>query len=328
MDRFHRIYRLHAELARARRPVSRRQLEERLECSPATVKRILLDMRDSLHAPIEYDREQNGYYYRRPVAGEPAYELPGLWFQPEELHALLAAQQLLARLQPGLFESVLAPLRGRIDEILALGSQRRDELGRRVRIFAMAARRVDAAVFGTVTEALLARRRLAIEYFGRARGTATERAVSPARLVHYRGNWYLDAWCHVVEALRIFSLDRIERAVVLPAPAREVDDEVIDSALSGSYGIFGGPATELAVLRFSAPAARWVADESWHPAQQSTWLEDGRFELQIPYGNPTELIRDILRWAPECEVVAPGVLRTAVLEALAAGLEQNRARGD
>jgi predicted DNA-binding transcriptional regulator YafY len=37
----------------------------------------------------------------------------------------------------------------------------------------------------------------------------TEREVSPQRLVHYRDNWYLDAWCHLREDVRSFSIDAI-----------------------------------------------------------------------------------------------------------------------
>jgi predicted DNA-binding transcriptional regulator YafY len=44
--------------------------------------------------------------------------------------------------------------------------------------------------------------------------------VSPQRLVHYRNTWYLDAWCHRVDALRRFALDAIEEAQVLDRKAR------------------------------------------------------------------------------------------------------------
>lgn len=320
MERFHRIYRLHQCLSAARLPVPRRTLEERLECSSATVKRIIQDMRDSLNAPIEYDRERNGYHYRKPGEGEPSYELPGMWFQPDELHALLTAQHLLARLQPGLFDALLAPLRGRIQGILAAGAgadgARSAELGRRVRVLPMAARKLDASVFTTVADALLGRARLAIDYRGRASDQPSERAVSPQRLVHYRENWYLDAWCHRADDLRIFALDRIARAERLAEAAHEVEDAELDRRVTGSYGIFGGVATETAVLRFDPEAARWVADEQWHPAQQGAWLADGRFELRVPYGIGTELVRDVLRWMPLCEVVSPPALRASVASAV------------
>jgi len=49
-------------------------------------------------------------------------------------------------------------------------------------------------------------------------------------------------------------------------------------------------------------------------------LADGRYELRVPYGNPAELIMDILKYGPDCEVLGPRGLREAVAERLAAAL--------
>ena len=108
MDRFDRIFELNRILQGARYPVSRQRLEQELECSRATVKRIIEDMRLYLNAPIVYDRELQGYHYDQ--AEGAMYELPGLWFNASELHALLAVQQLLAGVQPGLLDPHLKPL--------------------------------------------------------------------------------------------------------------------------------------------------------------------------------------------------------------------------
>ena len=118
MDRFDRVFQLNNVLQAARLPVPRRRLEQELECSRATVKRIIEDLRDFLGAPVKYDRNRNGYYYDQ--SEQQLFELPGLWFNASELYALLSAQQLLANTQPGLLDSHLQPLRKRIDQILKI----------------------------------------------------------------------------------------------------------------------------------------------------------------------------------------------------------------
>jgi predicted DNA-binding transcriptional regulator YafY len=80
-------------------------------------------------------------------------------------------------------------------------------------------------------------------------------------------------------------------------------------------------ADKLAVLRFSPERSRWVADERWHPEQQSEWLPDGRYELRIPYRDSRELVMDVLRHGQHVEVVAPEALRTEVIEELRAALD-------
>ncbi|MGD9298563.1 MAG: WYL domain-containing protein [Thiohalocapsa sp.] len=317
MDRFDRIFELNRILQGARRPVSRRRLEEELECSRATVKRIIEDMRLYLNAPIVYDREHNGYRYDQAEGG--MYELPGLWFNASELHALLTVQQLLADVQPGLLEPMLKPLQQRIDGLLELQRAGSEGLQGRIRMLQMAARynaEQGGATFQTVAGALAQRRRLRIRYYSRWRESRAQRDVSPQRLVHYRDNWYLDGWCHLREGLRTFALDAMEQAETLDTPAMEVDAAALDSHFASSYGIFAGTPEHEAVLRFSATRARYVANERWHRDQQGRLLADGRYELRVPYSNPAELIMDVLKFGPEVEVVAPTGLREAVAERL------------
>jgi len=321
LDRFDRIYALHRQLAGRRVPVSEKELEAALECSRATVIRTIGAMRNFLNAPIEYDRERNGYHYATAAASEP-WELPGLWFSASELQALLALEHLLADLSPGLLADELGPFRQRIETLLNRQDLGTGELYRRLRMLGMGRRVVNQALFRAVTSALAERRQLELGYRSRSRDQSTERVVSPQRLVHYRDNWYLDAWCHLRKGLRIFALDRMTTAAVTDEPARDLDDEELDASLARSYGIFQGVPRATAVLRFSPRMARWVADETWHPDQRGQWLLDGRYELEFPYADPTELIRDILRFGADVEVIKPRPLKDLVMEQLAAALEQ------
>lgn len=313
MNLFDRIYALHKELSSARRPVSKRALEERLECSPATIKRIIRDMRLYLDAPVEYDREFNGYYYAD--APEARFELPGLWFNESEIVSLLVMEQLLESTQPGLLERELAPIRKRLEDILQGQQLGTGELARRVKVIRASARPAGEH-FRSVAGALAARRRLRIGYHGRIRDSLDEREISPQRLTYYRDNWYLDAWCHRAEGLRTFALDRIRAARTLESAACEVEEEALNAELGSSYGIFSGQPAAVAVLRFSPSAARWVADETWHPDQASEWLDDGRYELRVPYARAEELMRDILAHGANVEVVEPAELRESVAERL------------
>jgi len=316
MDRFDRIYQLHHLLDGLRVPRPLKRLAEDMECSERTVKRTIRYLRDFLHAPIVYDREHCGYRYD--PQGE-RFELPGLWFNASELQALLLVQQLLQQVEPGLLEPQLAPLRSRIDELLARQHLAGNELNRRIRLIATATRDPGHRLT-RIAEALLARRRLRIRYHDHSRDHSTEREISPQRLTRYRDNWYLEAWCHLRKALRLFAIERIEQLEPVDRPAIETPPERLDATFDAGYGIFAGPALHTAVLAFSPQRARWVEQERWHPEQQTRWREDGRFELRLPYSNPTELVMDILRHGPHVEVLAPDSLRQAVHQQLSEAL--------
>jgi predicted DNA-binding transcriptional regulator YafY len=119
--------------------------------------------------------------------------------------------------------------------------------------------------------------------------------------VNYRNTWYLDAWCHASNGLRRFALDAMRAATLLDAKARQVPLRELEAALDAGYGIYGGGDAKVkwATLVFSAEAAQWVANEEWHPQQKARWLGGrpgaGRYELQVPYSDATELAMDILR---------------------------------
>lgn len=65
MDRFDRIYRLHGILNNQRTSISLKLIMERLECSKSTADRDIETLRDYLNAPLEYNRESNGYFYNQ-----------------------------------------------------------------------------------------------------------------------------------------------------------------------------------------------------------------------------------------------------------------------
>jgi predicted DNA-binding transcriptional regulator YafY len=157
---------------------------------------------------------------------------------------------------------------------------------------------------------------LRISHFSRQNGKTTEREVSPQRLVHYRDNWYLDAWCHLRDDVRSFSIDAITQIKVLDTPVREVPDADINAAVDAGYGIFGGAPKGWATLKFTPERARWVAGEHWHPHQRGSTQADGSYVLEIPYSDERELMGDLLRFGADVEVMAPPDLRSRIKRAL------------
>ncbi|KAF0191021.1 MAG: Uncharacterized protein FD165_2260 [Gammaproteobacteria bacterium] len=310
MKKVDRVIALDHLLRRARQPVPLKRIREELECSEKTVRRTINVLRDRMHMPLEYDIKRRGWLCRKD--DDNLCELPGLWFSVDELYALMVSYRLLSDLQPGVLDEYIEPIRQRVAALIAKEPIGHPELDRRVRIVQMAARPVNIEHFRKITSALLERKRLRLLYHGRARDQTTERTVSPQRLVYYRANWYLDAWCHNSNGLRTFSLDRLHPVVILDDAAKDISDQRLDGHVASSYGIFAGAPKATAVLRFTPSAARWVADEQWHPQQHGKVLKSGGYELRVPYSDPRELAGDILRYGPEVEVIGPKTLRTHV----------------
>jgi proteasome accessory factor C len=318
VDKFDRIFQLHAILASRRTAIPLEDLMARLECSKSTLHRAINTLKNQLNAPVVFDADAGGYKYggSNYEKGEgKAFELPGLWFTANELQALAIMQRLLKDAGGGLLEEHVGPLAKRLDELTQHRRLNLGEAASRLRFPALGAR-LPGAAFDAAASATLQRRKLWIEYHSRGKDERSERTVSPQRIVHYREAWYLDAWDESRAALRSFSVDRILQARVLDDVAFDLPESELEEHYASAYGIFGGKADKLAVLRFTPERARWVADERWHPEQETRWLPDGSYELKIPYRESHELVMDVMRHGAGVEVVSPPALRHEVAEAL------------
>jgi predicted DNA-binding transcriptional regulator YafY len=321
MDRAARLHHIDRALRARRAGLTLDRLARDLSASRATIKRDLEYLRRAHRCPIFWDRAENTYRL------DPATRLthvPGAWFSPNEIHALLAMHELLRRLGASdILGSYLAPLNDCLNAMLGATAHPAAEVKKRITLIGMATRTPgNPRTFGTLSEAVLTRKRLDLEYHARSTDAKSTRQVSPQRLVHYRDNWYLDAWCHSRRALRSFAVDAVQSARLSPRPAIDIGEARLDRFLGAGYGILRGTRVHWAVLRFTAHRARWVAQECWHPEQKGTHLADGRYQLKLPYSDPRELMLDVLRYGPEVEVIGPKALRGAVYKALLEAVAQ------
>lgn len=314
MDRTERFYKIERSLKQLG-VVSFARLQRHIDISRATLTRDLAYLRDRLNLPIVYDRDAGGYRLAAVRSGGTQVELPGLWFSDRGIHALLTMQHLLANLDPGgILQSHIDPLMARLNKLLGAAHNDAEEVRRRVLIVGLGKRPITLAHFERLGSALLRRKRLIISYAARSTGLTEEREISPLRLVHYRENWHLDAWCHLRGGPRIFAVDAIRTVDILDRTARDMAARALDQVFGPGYGIFSGDSIRWAKLRFSPERARWVANEAWHPAQRGHFERGGHYRLDIPYADHRELIMDILKHGKDCVVLGPESLRALVRE--------------
>jgi proteasome accessory factor C len=157
-------------------------------------------------------------------------------------------------------------------------------------------------------------RQARIDYYVPTRDETTERTVDPLAVLAADGHEYLDAWCHLAEARRLFRLDRVRAVDVVDSP-RDHDDL---SPRDLSEGLFeSGPEDIEAVIRLER-WARWVAD--YYPVVGTQELDEGRLEVTLRVGDPRWLVRLALRVAPALTIVAPAELQQEVVTTAAATL--------
>jgi proteasome accessory factor C len=161
-----------------------------------------------------------------------------------------------------------------------------------------------------------------LRYLVASRDEVTERTVDPMRLVSVDGRWYLEGWCHLAEATRLFRLDRMVDASLGEA-AEPLPSEAVPRDLA--EGLFRPREQDLTVVLELEPAARWVAD--YYPVEQATELGpaadgDGPGALRVELRTPDTgwVVRLALRLGGRGRVVSPPDVVAAVREQAAAAL--------
>ncbi|SFR51598.1 YafY family protein [Thiomicrospira sp. ALE5] len=318
MDKVIRLNKLSQYLQQSSGPIGLAEIADQFDCSTRTIRRDLELLVQETGAPFFIS--DNRVY--RDKSHSQKVPIAGYWLTPEELQALLILSNSLNQLQAGLLAEQLAPFKTQIERRLGQQGQANPALSEKIKIIQMASGPLNQHIFTQIAQALANQKRLNITFWSRQTNEINDREISPQQLIRYRDHWFLDAFCHHRQAIRSFSLEGIKQACLLEQAALEVQPQDLSEHFETSYGIFAGQADQQAVLNFSAYQARWTQFETWHPEQQACWLNDGRYQLTIPYKHDTELIQDILKHGPEIEVIEPPELRQKVKQRLEATLKQ------
>jgi predicted DNA-binding transcriptional regulator YafY len=229
----------------------------------------------------------------------------------DELIALLTIQHIIAGMTSKTLTDVFSPLQKRLDKYLKIIVKHPAEWADKIKILDIHYRKIPPGIFVRLTEAIA--REYVIKFcYTSSFGKETLRVVSPQQLVRYKDNWYLDAWCHENNALRIFSLDNIRDMKHANKQYFRPEEGTIHEIYATSYGIFSGKPMAIAKIRLTGLAARYAKREIWHPEQVLTDNKDGSVEIDLPYSKPHELLREILSWGNEAEILEPVSLREEI----------------
>ncbi len=164
-------------------------------------------------------------------------------------------------------------------------------------------------------QAVQQQRQVRLTYYVPTRDERSERVVDPRGVVTAYGLAYLDAWCHSAGAPRLFRLDRIHAAEVLPSAVSTAPEAPRDLA----SGLFDrSEHLELVTLRL-APRARWVTE--YYPVEAVRTRRGGAVEVDLLVADRRWLRRLLLRLAPHAEVVAPAGIAEELTHAARAALD-------
>jgi len=143
-------------------------------------------------------------------------------------------------------------------------------------------------------------------------GEPTTRTVDPIKVHIADGQWYLQGWCHLREAVRTFHLDRVSDPVLTDIPVTHAD--------AATPALFDADRGEISArIRFPAALAPLL---SAHLSGAETTEDGDTCTATMRLADERSLRRLATRFGGDIEVLSPEPVRRAVDDWARAGLAQ------
>ncbi len=149
--------------------------------------------------------------------------------------------------------------------------------------------------------------RLRIRYWTASRDETTERELTPRRVFHERGEWYVAGDDHRSGEYRTFRVDRVESVEHTGTFDDPPDDRFADEGPPDSSVAWAADGSLPRVTVRLRPPARWVVEE--YPVDSATERGDGTIEARFAVVSERWLERLLLRAGTDAEVVEPATWR-------------------
>ncbi|MFW6364165.1 MAG: helix-turn-helix transcriptional regulator [Spirochaeta sp.] len=256
-------------------------------------------------APIEFDRHRQGYCYTH-----QNWQLAAISLTEGDLMALMVADRALEGYRNSPYHDELLKVFRRMTALLPdRVTVSSEDLVANITIISDPTTRIRTEVWDAVRDGLYRTRRVMLWYRSPGYEEAVRRRVNPLHLVGHRGEWYLLCWSHHHEEIRIFALNRIERAKVETARFEYPADFHADDYIDPAFGVFINEDMVDVAVRFEGQAASKIPERRWHSDQTVEQLDDGSIILRFRTNQQSQLLFWVSQWGPNAEILEPAGLR-------------------
>ncbi len=175
-----------------------------------------------------------------------------------------------------------------------------------------------------VMDAMLKSSTLEIEYGKYTQDRTSTRHVHPYAVKEYAKRWYLVGYSEEQDSLRVYSLDRIRRAVLTHKSFRLPKGFDVDQLFENSFGIYIPSSDQVPVtIRFQADGidSGYLRDLPLHRSQRETDPERHIFRIKVI---PTpDLYMQLCSFAGRIRILSPEAVRKKMLAFLEKGCAMN-----
>ncbi len=137
--------------------------------------------------------------------------------------------------------------------------------------------------------------------------------IRPLAVFFRRHAFYLVGFPKDLDEPRMYRINRIQNLAMMKESFKSVGFD-IQTYLDDAFEFFASGPVEEVVIRFDKSVAPFISELVWHPRQKLIPLPDGGLKFELRVSINQEIVRWILQYGGECEVLSPKILRDMVKE--------------
>ena len=274
----------------------------------STIEKDMFAMRMEFDAPIKYSKREKGYYYE-----DENYSIDKIPLSEDDIEAIKFATNTLMQFRD---VSIFKQFGFAIDKIFDRVHISNDPLDDSVDNFVQFENQSTTKGNEYLPELLKAIKEKRVAKFGYENfkgGKFKERTVLPLLLKEYRNRWYLISFSLSKEKVITFGLERMSNLEVTEEYFNDPLDFDPDLYFKHAIGITVNADTpEKVVLKIDKTGSKYLQSQPLHKSQKLVKEGKNRDTLELDVIVSEELIRTILSYGSQIEVVKPKELRSQI----------------
>lgn len=282
----------------------------------STIEKDLYGMRMEFDAPIKFSKRHNGYYYS--ISEYTMSEIP---LTTDDISSIKFAASTLAQFKDtALFKQFGFALEKILDRIALESDERKTNTSDLVQ-FEQGVTLKGSELLGPIFQAIEQQKVAYFYYTSFLSSERKRRKVTPLLLKEYRNRWYLISNDLVKNTVITYALDRIADLDVTDEIGKVPMGFSPDAYFKHSLGITANNTQPQRIL-FTADtvASKYIASQPLHLSQKVITENETSTQFELYVIISEELIRELLSYGAQVEVLEPEALRKEVAHRLSSAV--------
>ena len=270
----------------------------------STIEKDIFAMRMEMDAPIKYSKLKRGYYYEN-----HDFSIDDIPLTEDDIESInFAAKTLMQFRDVALFKQFGSAIDKIVDRI-SLSQEDTDQY-----IQFDSSTEGGSEFLTSLLEAIKQKLYVTFDYASFVSGELKPRKVIPLLLKQYSNRWYLISFDESKNDYITYALDRIEELKVTTEITSIPIDFNSDNYFKHAIGISSGnKRPEEVRLKTTIVAAKYIDSLPLHHSQKVSEMNEDNFVFSLMVNVSEELIRAILSYGGEIQVLQPESLKIEIV---------------